>query len=239
LPVSSTSSSQPSDPLVLLPGMNCSDAVWSKLAVGPALRPTLDEPSLGSQVDRLLDELPRRFDLVGLSLGAIVALAMARTAPERVTRLVLLAVNPHPPTKVQRSTWARQRLALANGATARELQQAALSDLLSPASLARRSDLVSLTLAMADSVGSQTLDHQLQLQDSRIDERPGLAALTAPTLIVAAPGDQLVSVDRHRETHRLIEGSELVVLPDCAHLSTLEQPEQISAAINRWRKCPL
>jgi pimeloyl-ACP methyl ester carboxylesterase len=220
---------------VLLPGMNCSDTLWSKLGVGPALRPRLDEPSMDSQVDRLLDELPPRFDLVGLSLGAIVALAVARTAPERVARLVLLAVNPHAPTEVQRSAWARQRLALSEGATARELQQASLGDLLSPTSLERCPDLVTLTLGMADTVGAQTLDRQLQLQGSRIDERPGLAGLACPTLIVAAREDRLVSVDRHREIHRLVEESELLVLADCAHLSTLEQPEPITAAINSWR----
>ena len=89
---------------------------------------------------------------------------------------------------------------------------------------------------MADTVGARTLDRQLRLQSSRIDERPGLARLRVPTLVVAATGDRLVSVDRHREVHRLAPGSELVMLPDCAHLSTLERPELVTAAINNWRK---
>jgi len=226
------------EPLVLLPGMNCSEALWSRLAVGPALYGRLTETSLDAQVDRLLDELPKRFDLAGLSLGSIVALAVARAAPARVARLVLLAVNPHAPTAVQRSEWSRQRRELEAGRTARELQEALLPFLLSPATLAGRPDLVEQTLAMADIVGADGLDRQLQLQASRVDQRPDLSELACPTLVIAADDDRLVSVHRHREVHRLIPGSELVVLPECAHLSTLEQPERISTLINTWRSRP-
>ena len=226
------------EPLVLLPGMNCSAALWSSLAVGPGQFARLTESSLDAQVDRLLDELPEKFDLIGLSLGSIVALAVARAAPERVTGLVLLAVNPHAPTAVQRSEWARQRRELEAGRTARQLQEALLPVLLSPASLTGRPDLVAQTLTMADTVGADVLDRQLQLQASRVDQRPGLAEISCPTMVIAADGDQLVSVHRHRELHRLMAGSDLVVLPDCAHLSTLEQPERISALINTWRSRP-
>lgn len=222
-------------PLVLLPGLNCSGALWSGLNIGPAHQAELTESSLGAQVDRLLDELPPRFDLVGLSLGAIIATAVARTAPHRVERLSLLAVNPRAPTKAQRSAWSRQRLDLAGGGTARELQQALLPDLLSPASLTDCPDLVALTLAMADAVGTEGLDRQLQLQASRIDERPGLARLTCPTLVLAADGDRLVSLAKQREVHDLVTGSHLVMLSGCAHLCTLERPEQVSAALRTWR----
>lgn len=218
--------------------MNCSEALWSRLAVGPTQPIRLTETSVDAQVDRLLDELPERFDLMGLSLGSIVALAVARAAPERVARLMLLAVNPYAPTAAQRSEWTRQRRELATGRTTRQLQEALLPVLLSPATLAGRPDLVEQTLAMADTVGAAELDRQLQLQASRVDQRPGLAELTCPTLVIAADGDRLVSVHRHREVHRLVTGSELVVLPDCAHLSTLEQPERISAMINTWRGRP-
>jgi pimeloyl-ACP methyl ester carboxylesterase len=125
-------------PLVLLPGLNCSPALWSYLDVGPAVTPILTEPTLDRQVNRLLDELPPRFALAGLSLGGIVAMALVRCAPERVSRLCLMSTTSRPPTGQQYAMWARQRAALATGATARDLQRELKAALLSPHAEARR-----------------------------------------------------------------------------------------------------
>ena len=46
---------------------------------------------------------------------------------------------------------------------------------MSPHARASQPDLVEVTLAMADDIGAETLDAQLALQATRIDERPGLA----------------------------------------------------------------
>jgi len=193
------------------------------------ITPVLQEPSLDAEVDRLLDLLPERFALAGLSLGAIVGMALVRRAPERVTRLCLMSTNPYAPTPAQREAWAAQREALQSG-SARDLQTSLLPLLLSPG----REDIVPLALAMADELGAETYDAQLQLQATRIDERSGLAAVRCPTLVAAARNDPLCSVERHEEITRLVPGAELVILEDCAHLSPLEQPEELSAHLDRW-----
>ncbi len=218
------------EPLVLLPGMGCTAALWSFLTLpGEVITPVLREPSLDGEVDRLLDLLPERFALAGLSLGAIVAMALVRRAPERVTRLGLMSTNPYGPTPAQHEGWAAQREALRTG-SARSLQASLLPLLLSP----DRADLVPLTLAMADETGEETYDAQLRLQGTRVDERPGLAAVRCPTLVVAARDDRLCGVERHEEIARLVPGAELVVLEDCAHLSPFERPVELSAHLGRW-----
>jgi pimeloyl-ACP methyl ester carboxylesterase len=224
-------------PLVLLPGMNCSAALWDKLGLdrSTAVTPVLTETSLPRQVDRLLRELPPRFSLVGLSLGGIVAMALVRCAPERVAGLCLLSTNPRAPTDRQLATWLDQRAALAAGLSARDLQHALLPLLLSPVTLTSRPDLVQTTLAMADEVGTATLSAQLRLQATRVDERPGLASIPCPTLIIAAADDALCSVARHEELSRLIPNSRLIVVQRCAHLSPLEQPEVVGQAIREWQ----
>ena len=215
---------------MLLPGMGCTPALWSRLSLPEGVcKPVLQEPSLDAEVSRLLDLLPERFALAGLSLGAIVAMALVRRAPERVSRLCLMSTNPYAPTPVQQEAWAAQREQLRTG-SARELQASLLPVLLSPG----RDDLVPLTLAMADDLGAETYDAQLRLQATRVDERPGLAAMSCPTLVVAARDDRLCGVDRQVEIARLVPGAELVVLEECAHLSPLEQPEQLSGHLERW-----
>ncbi len=199
-----------------------------------AVDPRLDQPSVGAQVSRLLDELPRRFALAGLSLGGIVAMALVRTAPERVSRLALLSTNPYGPTETQRTGWLNLRQALAGGRSAREVQRSLLPVLLSPATLETAPDLVELTLAMADDLGEAGYDAQLRLQATRVDERPGLRWIGCPTMIISARGDQLCSVERHQEIADLVAGSELVVIENAAHLSTVEQPAVVSAHLQRW-----
>lgn len=220
-----------SEELVLLPGLNCSAALWSTVNLGSARVPVLSEPSLDGQVDRLLDELPGRFALVGLSLGGIVAMALVRRAPERVSRLVLMSTTSRPPTSRQYDMWARQRAALAGGATARDLQRELKAALLSPSARAERPELVEAALDMADEVGASRLDAQLALQATRIDERPGLAEIRCPVLVVAGQDDALCSPERHREIHRLIPGSQLVVLDHCGHLSPLERPAEVTTVL--------
>ena len=182
----------------------------------------------------MLDELPTRFVLAGLSLGAIVAMALTRTAPERVAGLALLSVNPYAPTEQQLAAWRRERDRLAAGATARELQQDLLPVLLSDETCKRRPELVEVTLAMADEVGETALDAQLALQSTRVDERPGLWEVRCPTLVLAAGADRLCPVERHREIAALVPGAELTVLDGAAHLSPLEQPAVVAAALSGW-----
>ena len=225
-----TSPSEPLDELVLLPGMGCTPALWSGLALPEGvLTPVLLEPSLDAEVDRLLDLLPARFALAGLSLGAIVAMALVRRAPERVSRLCLMSTNPYGPTPAQQEAWAAQREALRTGSV-RDLQTSLLPLLLS----SDRQDLVPLTLAMADETGEATYDAQLRLQTTRVDERPGLAEVRCPTLVVASRDDRLCPVARHEEVARLVPGARLEVLQDCAHLSPLEQPDAVSALLRSW-----
>ena len=220
-------------PLVLLPGMNCSARLWSGLDLGPASTPGLTEPDLVEQVERLLDELPPRFALAGLSLGGIVAMALVRTAPERVSRLCLLSTNPYGPTEQQLDGWRRERDRLASGTTAREIQRDLLPLLLTAESLRSRPDLVETTLTLADETET-ALDAQLALQATRIDERPGLSMVKCPTLVLTAREDRLCPVDRHREIAALVPGAELQILEGAAHLSPLEQPAAVAAALSTW-----
>jgi pimeloyl-ACP methyl ester carboxylesterase len=229
-------------PLVLLPGMNCSPRLWDgvveeletgKLDGGTAevVIEHLDQPSIDGQVDALLDRLPRRFALGGLSLGAIVAMAVHRRAPERVGGLCLVATNSRAPTVEQHAAWRAQLELLGSGATARDLQDhlipLLLGDHLTPA-------LRRLTLDMADEVGSDRLAAQLRLQLTRVDERPGLHAATIPCVVVAAADDQICPLNRHTEISELVPGSQLVVVADAPHLVTLSHPQRVAEALAVW-----
>lgn len=222
-------------PLVLLPGMNCSARLWSPMAGilrgGGVLvvEEAVEGADLATCVHSLLERLPPRFVLAGLSLGGIVAMAIHRVAPERVAGLGLLATSPLPPTRAQLASWERTVRALEEGTSARTVQEDLLPGLLHPDAHGRLGETV---LAMADDVGSATLSDQLRLQADRVDERPGLRHVRVPTLVVGGSDDLVCPPDRQQLIHRLVGAPcELVLLPRTGHLCTLERPAEVAEAL--------
>lgn len=223
-------------PLVLLPGMNCGPGLWQDVRAALADRrvvvlPRLDHPSVDGQVKALLDRLPERFALGGLSLGAIVAMAVHRTAPERVAGLALVATNARPPTEAQQAAWSAQLVRLEVGQSPREVQADLLPVLVGTDA---SPDVQARALHLADDVSPAELDAQLRLQQSRVDERPGLRDLRVPCTVVAPGADQLCPLDRHTEIHSCAQGSELVVIPGAPHLVSLTHPEPVATALESW-----
>ena len=222
-------------PLVLLAGMNCTADLWTGCGVDDALTPELTEPSIHLQVDRLLDELPPRFILGGLSLGAVVAIAVVARAPERAVGLCVTSVNAKAPTSEQQQSWRTWRARLDAGEPPRALQAEIVADLLSPATVRDRPDLVERTLAMADETGSDNLRSQLLMQSTRTDLRPALAQVGIPTLVVSGAEDAICPPAFHTEIASALPHGGVVTL-DGGHLLPMERPEAFGALVRSWRE---
>jgi pimeloyl-ACP methyl ester carboxylesterase len=78
------------------------------------------------------------------------------------------------------------------------------------------------------------LDRQLAAQTTRVDERPALARVRVPTLVLAGALDRLCPVDRHEEMAALVPGARLEVLDGVGHLLPLEAPDRVAAALDAW-----
>ncbi|MCC6008705.1 MAG: hypothetical protein JJU40_13650, partial [Rhodobacteraceae bacterium] len=90
------------EPLVLLPGLACDARLWApQIAALSGLRAIQVGQIAGADriealADAVLADAPPRFALAGLSMGGIVAMHVLDRAPERVTRVALLATDPLP-----------------------------------------------------------------------------------------------------------------------------------------------
>lgn len=168
--------------------------------------------------------------LVGLSYGGILALEMIRQHPERVSHLAILDSNARSDTGDKQ----RQRNALMQQVASGQFEHIVM-DQLKPLYLAEKNrentEILNTVRDMAMSQGSDVLTRQVKAVRDRPDQRPYLANITVPTLILAGQEDALCPPDRQHEMHEQIAGSELVLLPDCGHLSTLEQPEAVNQAL--------
>lgn len=222
---------------MLLPGMLCAPRLWSGVAEAVAQRGAdvvhapVGEPSIEGCVDAVLAAAPERFALAGHSLGGVVALAAARRAPDRVSRLALLATSARPPTHAQRAGWRATAAQLRDGASARDVQTSLLPLLLGPGATGAQRELA---LAMADDVGPAALTAQLAAQATRVDERPHLRRLGVPVLVLAGADDAMVPVAKPTELAALAPRAHLVVLPGVGHLLPVEAPDAVAAAMSRW-----
>jgi pimeloyl-ACP methyl ester carboxylesterase len=191
-----------------------------------------DHDSLGGMAEELLANVPARFTLIGLSLGGYLAFEIIRRQLHRIERLALLdttAVADAPARKVGR---------LADIAKVRDGGiDALIPELpgrwLLPAH-ARRAELVSLMAEMARSVGARGQFNQQSAMLARPDSHDDLARVNVPTLVMCGQQDPVTPVADHEAMAARLAGSRLEFIPECGHLSTIEQPDAVNAVLADW-----
>ena len=180
----------------------------------------------------ILQKAPGRFALAGLSMGGYIAFEMIRQAPDRITRLALLDAN----ARADRPEQFKQRRVLMQAAQtvgARAVQGMLLRYLIHTDRLHDR-ELTSRVLLMADGTGVNAFVRQQQAIMGRPDNRPFLAQIKCPAVIVVGEQDALTPVKVSEEMHAALAGSTLAVIPHCGHLSTMEKPDAVNKILDRW-----
>ena len=87
---------------------------------------------------------------------------------------------------------------------------------------------------MAVSVGPDIFAIQQTAIMQRPDARGGLGRVDCPSLVLCGQQDRLTPPALAQEITACIGGAHLRLLPDCGHLSTLEQPAAVSQALAEW-----
>ena len=222
-------------PSVLIPGLVCTPrlyeaqipALWQ---LGPVtVADHTRDDSMSGIAQRILSQAPPRFALVGLSMGGYIAFEILRQAPERVAKLALLDTTARPDTPEQ-TEQRKQQVELARSGRFGEIAR-----LLFPrfVAVAHHGDRVlkRIVRAMADDTGADAFVRQQTAIMNRADSRLSLAAIACPALIVVGEQDALTPPDRAAEMAGAIPNARQVVVPDCGHLSTLEQPDTVTGAL--------
>jgi pimeloyl-ACP methyl ester carboxylesterase len=228
----------PRTPLVLLPGTLLDAELFGHQIAHLAdvadiiVGDLANDDSIAGMARTVLAAAPQRFALAGLSLGGIVAFEIMRRAPERVSRLALLDTNPLPPRPEQLAAWAELG-GLAEAGRLDQVVDRLLPGLLRPGWHADgRTERA--VRAMADRVGAAAYGRQLRALASRADSRPILGTLAYPTLLLVGRQDALTPVALHAEMAVAIPSAALVIVEQCGHLSPLEQPQAVTAALRYW-----
>ena len=226
-------------PLILVPGLLCTQALWqpqvdgladaARIAVtGEHTRHT----DIGAIAAAILAAAPPRFALAGLSFGGYIAFEIMRRAPHRVDRLALLDTTANQDSderrKLRRDLIKQSQMGRFIGVTDRLLPQ-----FIHPDRLGDRA-LVDTVKQMALDVGRDGFIRQQTAIIGRPDSRRDLAGIECPTLVLVGRQDVLTPLALHEEMQAAIPGAQLSVIEDCGHLSTLERPEAVNQALRRW-----
>jgi len=232
-------------PLLLLPGTMCDRRVFApqmqslgRTGDGPLVGDLTQQSSIRGMALHVLESAPPRFSLAGLSMGGMVAVEICREAPERVLRLALLDTNLLAETADRRRLRQEQTDRVRRGEF-----EAMVRDDLAPRyfSVAARTrpDLVRTVVDMALALGPDVYLRQVKALQHRRDSRPLLARIRCPTLVLCGDADELCPPAHHAELAAALPCAQLRIIPECGHLSTLEQPEAVSAALTDWLNWPL
>jgi pimeloyl-ACP methyl ester carboxylesterase len=227
-------------PVVLVPGLTCSARLYAEQIpalwrFGPVMVAdhTRDD-SMASIARRILAGAPPRFALAGLSMGGYIAFEIMRQAPQRVARLALLDTGARAETPEQTE---RRKVVIA---LAKSGRYAEVPDIAFPIYVHRNrlndADLKRTVRMMAEETGVDAFLRQQQAIMSRPDSRPGFSSIKCLTLVLVGDGDEATPPELAREIAGAITGARLVMIADCGHLSTLEQPEKVTAALVDWMK---
>lgn len=231
------------EPLVFLPGMMCDARLFGPqiAALSPEYSIMVSPVNRGERIEEiasgLLDELPARFALAGLSMGGIVAMEILRRAPDRVTRLALMDTNPLPETPQVAAAREPQIVKARAGRMLDVMRDEMKPHYLAPGPY--RSEVLSLVMDMADSLGPDVFVRQSRALQRRRDQQSTLRKCKVPALVLCGAHDALCPVKRHTFMAELIHGAELRVLDHAGHLPTLEAPDETTAAIREWMRQPL
>jgi pimeloyl-ACP methyl ester carboxylesterase len=231
-------------PLLLVPGMLCSPRLYAAQATALSDAADIVVPdwrkaplsvwdSWDSAARWVLAQMrAERFALAGLSLGGMLAVEIMQFAAERVTRLALLDTGMRSQTEGERAI-RRARIGLADEGHFELVLGLQMSRFVPAYRLPDRK-LIGEVMAMCSEIGVEIYKRQEELAAIRADRRPDLPKIKCPTIVVCGRDDAATPLFMSEEIAAGIKGSELIVIEQCGHLTTMEKPEETNAILRKW-----
>jgi pimeloyl-ACP methyl ester carboxylesterase len=241
-------------PIVMINGLGASAQDWGPLADLLAQRAhviSFDNRGAGQSVapaqpftlERMAQDTIAVFEayhltsanLVGHSMGGMIAQLVALARPDLVERLVLIGTHSGPQSAVPSTPEARAAMFSQEKLPRETLVRRQFMAYVAPHFLEHRRDEFEhmLAIRLANLIPLEMW--QLQLQAVLNSERAeALKNIRAPTLIVHGRVDTLVPFANGEKLRDLIPGARLVALDDCGHIVNWEKPIETTAAISEF-----
>lgn len=187
-------------------------------------------PRFGEQLIALLDHVGiERATLCGCSLGGVIALWMSAHHPERVAGAVLANTG----AKVGTDESWNSRIAAVKAGGMAAVRDVVVGRFLTAEFREREPEATALVRTMigaTNPVGYVAACEALRASDLR----PVVTTVRVPTMIVGSERDESTPPALAHELYASIPESELVMIPNAAHLSNVERPDVFNANLVRF-----
>jgi 3-oxoadipate enol-lactonase len=173
-----------------------------------------------------------RTQVIGISMGGLIAQELVLTAPERVGSLCLMATHPG----IAHAVMNPEALALVTSGradmTPQEAAEASIPFNYAPATPRERIEQDwAVRLPLACSLAGYTAQVQGTVPWTRFDDLP---SISTPTMVLHGELDTLVPPENGARIVERIPGAEHVTVPGANHLLMTDQPEQVAKVLLDW-----
>ncbi|MBT6771589.1 MAG: alpha/beta hydrolase [Thiotrichales bacterium] len=224
--------------LVMIPGMMCDERIFAPQIEGlsDSIRIIVADISGYSTVHELAAEVlkksPPKFDLLGHSMGGIVAMEMYSQEPNRIEKLVLMDTNPKAELEEVKAMRDPQMKAAREGKLVDVMRDEMKPNYLDASD--NRESILHTCMEMAKSMGTEVFMNQSKALQTREDQQSTLRLIEVPVLVICGSNDKLCPVERHELMHSIINHSELKIINNAGHMPTLEQPKETTEVLKKW-----
>lgn len=167
--------------------------------------------------------------VAGLSMGGYVAMALAERHPDLVAGLALVDTRSTPDSAEARS----KRLRVADEVLAAH-SVAAVSDvsaLVGATTRSHRPDVVARLESWAREQSPEGVAWSQRAMAARPDRSAVLSTLAGPSTVVVGEEDELTPPTAAEHMVALLTGAHYVVVPGAGHMSAVEAPAEVAAAL--------
>lgn len=228
------------DTIIFLPGTLCNEKLWGKQIeffeseYNTIVGDLKNNNSIEKMAQEILSKAPSKFFLVGLSLGGIVSLEIARIAPQRVIKLILMDTTPYLPTIKQMDSWSVYREMCENKQFDDITKNHLLSQMLANENYTE--ELKTVVVQMSEEIGMESYLNQLNALENRKDYSKFLNEISVETLILVGEEDEIcpLYISEYLADH-LVDSS-LSLIRKSGHLPPLEKPDITNKKLNDFIK---
>jgi len=234
-------------PILWIHGFPLSSAIYEdQLAIPGARHIMPDLPGFGQSRatggDVTIDDYARmmielldhrgldRAVIAGLSMGGYIALAIARLAPGRMRGLVLIDTRETPDDATAREGRFASIEKVKREGTAPVVEGMLPKMIVPEAPEALRARV----RGIMESASPEGVMAALRAMAVRADSTQVLPTVAVPALVLVGDRDPITPPSDAEQMAAAIPGATLVRIPDAAHLSNMERPEEFNRAVSAF-----